>query len=186
MVQVKCEKSTRPSSINKFRKARVSYSLPIHPSFQQVPLAQRSTIISLSRASISRKVKDYFMQLSNSREDLEKLRVLILRYYKDRGRSVFDIAITPKPLDQSQGWYSWEFLIDRRHVIRYSIGPSDRGKGFLGGLELAIGPYFFGPSNFWSNEAANLFKAETCPMDIQFNLSLLDKFWGLADSATPA
>lgn len=118
------------------------------------------------------------MRLSNNREDLEQLRSIIELHYGGQGRFYSLLSLDPEEDVSNFGSYSWTLLVDRRIVIRYSIGPSDRGHGFLGGLSLAIGPYFFHPADFWSYEASERFKMGTEPDDIKFNLKLLDEFLG--------
>lgn len=118
------------------------------------------------------------MRLSNKREDLEQLRSIIELHYKRHGRFFSLLTLSPEEDQSNAGSYSWTLLLDRTNVIRYSIGPSDRGHGFLGGVSLAIGPYFFHPADFWSYEASERFRMGTEPHDIEFNLKLLDEFLG--------
>jgi hypothetical protein len=47
----------------------------------------------------------------------------------------------------------------------------------LGGVELGIGPHYFGPSAFWSYENANRFISEISTQAVFHNLRLLDEFW---------
>jgi hypothetical protein len=75
------------------------------------------------------------------------------------------------------GTYYTHHLIDRRHVIRYSIG-TDRGS-WLGALEIAIGPHYFGPAAFWSYENFERFSIEATTEAVEKNLALLDEFWDL-------
>ena len=116
------------------------------------------------------------MELSNSRDDLDKLVVIIRDYY--RGKNIhFDLVhLTPNSFKENDGWYYWDFLLDRRYVIRYSIGPNDRGRGYLGGLQLAIGPYFFDSSQFWGYENSEHFHMGVTKDDIHHNLQLLDQY----------
>ncbi len=118
------------------------------------------------------------MQLSNRREDLEQLRSIIESHYRRQGRSYSLLSLDPEEDKNCVGSYSWTLLVDRKTVIRYGVGPSDRGHGFLGGISLAIGPYFFHPADFWSHEASERFRMGTEPDDIQFNLNLMDEFLG--------
>jgi hypothetical protein len=118
------------------------------------------------------------MVLSNSPEHLEELKTVIEMFYKKFQRTCSLIALSPSEDSNNKGWFSWVFLVDRKHVVRYSIGPSDRGYGFLSGVEMAVGPYFFGVFDFWSYEASQRFRMGTKPDDIVFNLKLLDEFLG--------
>lgn len=117
------------------------------------------------------------MALSNTRDDLEMLRKFVEVYYEKQNRSVVPVSLSPTPDRHNEGWFSWTFLIDRKHVINYSIGPSDRGTGYLGGISLAIGPHFFSPSDFWSYENSQRFKMGTETFDVEQNLKLLDDFF---------
>ena len=125
------------------------------------------------------------MVLSNTRDDLEGLRNAIETNYEKRHRSISIIFLTPTPDIHNEGWFSWAFLIDRKYVIQYSIGPSDRGAGYLGGLSLAIGPHYFGPADFWSYENSERFRMGTDTFDIEQNLRLLDEFFGIAPASPP-
>lgn len=73
---------------------------------------------------------------------------------------------------------SVEFLIDRKHVARYSISPGDQCGTFLGNVYLGIGPRFFTPFEFWSVSDGERFRLSTDPFDIEVNLDLLDEFLG--------
>jgi hypothetical protein len=70
-----------------------------------------------------------------------------------------------------------EFLLDRRLVVRYSVGPDDKGYGVTcGALSVGIGPHYFSPYDFWNHEDAERFRMEASPESIKFNLQLLDEF----------
>ena len=75
-----------------------------------------------------------------------------------------------------EDWYYTGFLLERKHVIRFAYGP-DR-YGWTGGIQLAIGPDYFGPSDFWSPENAERFLMEWSPDALVRNLMLLDEFLG--------
>jgi hypothetical protein len=114
------------------------------------------------------------MQLSNDLEGRNLLEKTILNFYKDAGeRSVANFLRTE---DKEWGFLYSHFLVDKIHVIRYGIG-SDRGI-CVGGVELAIGPHYFGPADFWSYKDSERFTLEASTEAIKRNLRLLDEFWG--------
>ncbi len=79
---------------------------------------------------------------------------------------------------RDDGWMEMVFLIDRRHVIRIEVGndPSPGGDRWVMGLALAIGPYFFGPADFWSYEQSGRFRHSSDTDDVLTNLKLVDEF----------
>ncbi len=127
------------------------------------------------------------MQLNNSLESETALRFCILDYYEGMGRAITDY----KSDTGSPGFIRSYFLVDRRHVIRYSIGndPNPQGDRWVGGVEIGIGPDFFHPMQFWSYEQGERFSMEASTEAVAKNLRLLDEFWQSADnpaSAVPA
>jgi hypothetical protein len=115
-----------------------------------------------------------------SNEDMNLVRETIIEHYSKQDRFV---RIFKEGAHEDQSSY-YEFLIDRKHVARYSFGPHDKGyPTMLGGLELAIGPRFFSPADFWSYEASNRFCMGATLVDIRWNLHLLDKFLALQEQA---
>jgi hypothetical protein len=122
--------------------------------------------------------RDTIMQLGNDIGGLRALYDSIYAYYaRFEGRfvSIFDDT-SP---DES-GSYSVRFLLDRQHVVQYSIGQ-DRGVN-LGALTMAIGPHYFRPADFWSYEAGTRFKIEASTDAVIHNLALLDEFLGYPDA----
>jgi len=95
----------------------------------------------------------------------------VLNYYKNLGREARYFLETKNP---EWDWTYLHFLIDRRHVIRYGFGV-DRNM-LLGGLELGIGPHYFGASAFWSYENAKRFIDTVNTESVFHNLRLLDEF----------
>ena len=111
------------------------------------------------------------MQLKNDLESRNKLQDVILDYYKERGRSA-RYFLESKDAD---GGLSLHFLVDRKRVIKYSIGL-DR-ECWLGAVALGIGPHYFGPAAFWSYDNMKRFSMEATTEAVIHNLKLLDEFW---------
>src|SRR5690606_31385440 len=113
----------------------------------------------------------------NNEDGKNQLRLLVHDHYKLIEGVVY--RQFREEID-SDGWFHLEFLLNRNHVARYSIGPDDKGYGtFTGGVSIAIGPYYFGPHSFWSYENGERFSMNTTPEAIEANLKLLDEFLGL-------
>lgn len=49
---------------------------------------------------------------------------------------------------------------------------------YVGGVQLAIGPHYFSPADFWSYEASQRFTLEASMEGVIKNLRLLDEFLG--------
>jgi len=114
------------------------------------------------------------VQLKNDIESRNALDQAIIAFYKKRGDRYVHIFLHSKSEDELE--YRTHFLIDRKHVARYGIG-SDRGF-WLGGVELGIGPHYFGPADFWSYENSTRFALEATTEAVEKNLTLLDEFLG--------
>lgn len=113
------------------------------------------------------------MQLSNDIESRNLLETTILNFYKKNGgRSIVNFL---RSENKDWGFLYSHFLVNRIYVIRYGIG-SDRGI-CVGGLELAIGPHYFGPADFWSYTDSERFTLEASTEAVERNLKLLDEFW---------
>jgi hypothetical protein len=76
---------------------------------------------------------------------------------------------------EEHGFFNVHFLIDRKHVARYGIGEERHTS--IGGIQLAIGPHYFSPEDFWGNEPAQQFSIEASEDAIKRNLKLLDEFF---------
>lgn len=111
------------------------------------------------------------------KDDLESRNLLdetIYSFYKRVENRPIENFLRTK--DEEWGWWYTLFLVDRNHVIRYGYGQ-DRGF-WVGGVELGIGPHYFGPAAFWSYEDSQRFSMEASTEGIIKNLSLLDEFLG--------
>ncbi|CAN7513780.1 hypothetical protein LJR290_003484 [Variovorax sp. LjRoot290] len=118
--------------------------------------------------------EDFSVQLKNDLQSHNLLDETIRNYYeRNGGREARNFLYTE---DGEWGWHYTHFLIDRKHVIRYGYGQ-DRG-GWVGGVELAIGPHYFDPSAFWSFKDAERFAIEATTGGVIRNLILLDEFLG--------
>ena len=98
----------------------------------------------------------------------------IRRYYKINSNREVSNFLHSK--DEEWGWLYTHYLVDRKVVMRYGIGE-DRGMG-VGGLQLAIGPHYFSPADFWSYENSQRFAIEASTEGVEKNLRLLDEFLG--------
>ena len=114
------------------------------------------------------------MQLKNDLNGRNLLDDVIRSYFKESGGREAHRFLHSK--NEEWGWHYTHYLISRKHVIRYGIGE-DRG-GCVGGVELAIGPHYFGPADFWSYEASQRFTLEASTEGVIKNLRLLDEFLG--------
>lgn len=114
------------------------------------------------------------MQLKNDFSGRNLLDETIRSYYKDNGDR--HVSIFLHSTNEEWGWRYAHVLLDRKIVIRYGVGE-DRGM-LLGGVELAIGPHYFGPSDFWSYENSQRFTLEASTEGVEKNLRLLDEFLG--------
>lgn len=114
------------------------------------------------------------MQLSIDIEGKNLLDEVIQHYYKKIGNRTARNFLHAE--ESAQKWFFTYFLIDRKHVIRYGFGR-DRGL-LMGGLELAIGPHYFGPAAFWCYENSTRFSIEASTESVIKNLTLLDEFLG--------
>jgi hypothetical protein len=113
------------------------------------------------------------MQLSDDLSGRNLLIHTVIQYYRSNGaRPVRKFSETE---DKEWAHFYAHFLVDRKYVIRYGIG-ADRGD-LRGGVELAIGPHYFGPADFWSYENSERFTLEASTEGIERNLALLDEFW---------
>jgi hypothetical protein len=110
--------------------------------------------------------------LKNDDHGWNELRNSVLSHYKQCAVQISFFT----PEDQHSDDLKIYFLIDRRYVVRYLIGL-DRGM-YLGTLQLAIGPHYFGPADFWSYEASQRFTLEASTEGVLKNLRLLDEFLG--------
>lgn len=118
------------------------------------------------------------MQLTLDSSGLSLLRQTIESYYqKNQSRQVF---IFQETTDPEWGWRYLHFLVDRKYVIRYGYGED---RSITGGIELAIGPHYFAPAEFWSPKEANRFTLEASTEGVEQNLRLLDEFFSFSESS---
>lgn len=93
-------------------------------------------------------------------------------YYKKKNRQAHCFLTGEDPVG---GSYFVCCIVDRRHVLKYEIG-SDR-EIWIGSISLAIGPHYFGPSDFWSYSDSERFSMDATTEAVVKNLMLLDEFW---------
>lgn len=95
----------------------------------------------------------------------------IVKYYKTLGR---EIRYFKKTKDSEWDSTYLYFLVDRKHVIRYGFGID---RVLSGGVELGIGPDYFGSAAFWSYQDSTRFISSISEDSIFNNLRLLDEYW---------
>lgn len=116
------------------------------------------------------------MQLNNDIEGLNLLRNTILEFFEREGSVIFCFFET-----KDDEWDYQYFLLNRKHVFRYGIGM-DRDI-LIGGLELGIGPHYFGPAYFWNYQNSERFKMACNTDAVKHNLQLLKEFLSLKESS---
>ena len=118
------------------------------------------------------------MLLRNDATSIDEVQGTVFSYYKKHGnRHVSNFLRSEN--SECDVVYA-HFLVKRNHVIRIGLFI-DRGM-FLSSLELAMGPHYFGPSDFWSYEASERFKMEASTEAVIHNLALLDEYFGDPDA----
>lgn len=131
--------------------------------------------IYLRRVSnFSQYLEGYIVVIDNNLEGRALLDRTIEKFYQENGNRTARRFLHTK--NEEWGWLYSNFLVDRKHVIRYGHGK-DRGL-LVGGVELAIGPHYFGPAAFWSYENSLRFSSEANVQNVMRNLALLDDFLG--------
>lgn len=118
------------------------------------------------------------MRLKNDADGRNFLDETIQGYYRSNGNRCASNFLHSK--DEEWGWSYTHFLLEQKIIFRYGIGE-DRGVT-MGGLQLAIGPHYFGPADFWSYENSQRFRLGTEVDDVLHNLGLLDEFLGNEDT----
>ena len=114
------------------------------------------------------------MQLKNDINSHNLLDETIFNYYQKNGNRHLSNFLHTE--DSECNAFDTYFLIDRKHVIRYGISQ-DR-EFWLAAVSLAIGPHYFGASDFWSYENSDRFTLEATTEGVEHNLKLLDEFLG--------
>lgn len=117
-------------------------------------------------------LEECFVQLRNDIAGVNLLRGTVLEYYASDSTRIVEYFLETD--DEEWGWHYQHFLVDRRHIFRYGIGQ-DRGV-WLGGLDLAIGPHYFGVAQFWDYANSERFKLDATTEAVKHNLALLDEF----------
>jgi hypothetical protein len=97
---------------------------------------------------------------------------LIYEYYKKNRNRIVEIFLHSE--DSEWGWNFTHFLLEKELVVRYGFGE-DRGS-WVGGLEIGIGPHYFGPAAFWSYQQSQRFPIEVSAEGIEKSLALLDEY----------
>jgi hypothetical protein len=96
----------------------------------------------------------------------------VLNYYKYLNREAKYFLETK---NEEWDWTYLHFLVDKKRVVRYGFGV-DRNM-LLGGVEIGIGPHYFGAADFWSYEKSTNFVSSVDTESIFHNLRLLDEYW---------
>jgi hypothetical protein len=122
------------------------------------------------------------LQLNNDLESFSLLITTIGSYYHTRRRPL-QVFFHQEPKGQDR--YFIRFLIDRKHVVEYSIEYEAKVRGNIGGLRLGIGPEYFPPIVFWSEMESRRFSMAATTEAICDNLALLDEFLEREHGARP-
>lgn len=117
------------------------------------------------------------MLLKNDIDGRNGLRQIILEHYQEQG-----MPATMFWESEEHGFFNVHFLISRKYVARYGIGE-DRSTA-IGGLQLAIGPHYFSPIDFWGYEPAQRFSIDASDDAVKNNLCLLDEFLRSVENQT--
>lgn len=120
------------------------------------------------------------MRPNNYLEIRNDLQNTVARYYKMLNREARYFLETE---NKEWDWTYLHFLVDKRHVIRYGFGV-DRDV-LLGGVEIGIGPHYFGAAAFWSYENSTRFINSVDTDAVFHNLRLLDEFWKTTAHVSP-
>lgn len=112
------------------------------------------------------------MQLKNDFEGRNFLRDTIIGHHERIGGRTIQCFLHTE--NKEWNWHYEHFLLNRKFVFRYGLGE-DRGLT-LGGIELAIGPHYFSPADFWDYANSQRFKMEASTEAVEHNLMLLDEF----------
>jgi len=112
--------------------------------------------------------------LRNDLDGRNALKDTVVTYFERCGGRVVACFLESK--NEEWGWAYQHFILERKHIFRYGLGD-DRHLS-IGGLELAIGPHYFGPAIFWDYSNAQRFKMEASTDAVEHNLRLLDEFLG--------
>lgn len=112
------------------------------------------------------------MQLKNDPNGKASLQKVVIDFYNNNQRPASFFLETR---NVEWDWAYLHFLVDRKNVIRYGMGL-DRNL-WVGGVELAIGPHYFGPAEFWSYANSERFRISLDVESVIHNLKLLDEFW---------
>lgn len=115
------------------------------------------------------------MQLRIDYDGMNELRGIILDFYEKNGNRA--VSIFQEEVESSLGKMAIYYLLDKKHVLQYSVGLDDKGWGTTTSMiMLGIGPHYFSPAAFWSYENFRRFKITAEPFDIRINLRLMDEF----------
>lgn len=117
------------------------------------------------------------MLLRNDIDGRNELRQIIFKHHQEKG-----LPATIFWESEEYGFFNIYFLISRKYVAHYGISE-DRSTA-IGGVQLAIGPHYFSPEDFWGYEPAQRFSIETDDGAVKRNLCLLDEFLRSAENKT--
>ena len=119
------------------------------------------------------------MQINNDQTSKSALITCVMDYYATRGRFCSPVGAEFSENER----YSYDFLIDRKNVIRIHI-PIDR-RNLYAGVMIGIGPCFVNPVDLMSYADADKFSLNSTTEAIEHNLALLDKYFESKFSENP-
>jgi hypothetical protein len=107
---------------------------------------------------------EHIVQLKNDASSSLELNECVNAYFEKQNRSC---KFLPPKISSEGEWYALRFLIDRKHVIEYSI-PID-----------GVGPCFVFPIDLMNEEQAKdfNFSMDSTTEAVEHNLVLLDKYF---------
>lgn len=122
------------------------------------------------------------MQLKNDERSGNVIRDTLISYFE---KKKIDFRIIKNVLEDAEPWLPRRrvyALIDRRHVIRCSVGkdPTPSGEKWLSNIELAIGPFFFSPVDFLSHDKSKEFGMSADVDTIKQNIELLGEYLNIS------
>jgi hypothetical protein len=117
---------------------------------------------------------EHIVQLKNDASSSLELNECVNAYFEKQNRSC---KFLPPKISSEGEWYALRFLIDRKHVIEYSI-PIDR-RNYFATLLVGVGPCFVFPIDLMNEEQAKdfNFSMDSTTEAVEHNLVLLDKYF---------
>ncbi|WP_147400570.1 hypothetical protein [Acidovorax cavernicola] len=120
------------------------------------------------------KTEKYIVRLKNDPSGISELTALIKKYYTLRNREILIVSsgTSGRGLNEGDSYYV-SFMIDRKHILKYSIPTAIRT---FACLWIGIGPEYI-PINYAINgKYEELFSVDSTTEAVEKNLELLDDY----------